>query len=406
MAKPISTKSGAGPTDIHFKILGIGGAGGNAIAQIAGNPGALTGVELITVNTDLQVLTGIAGVERLQIGSSVTHGLGAGGDVETGARAAQQDTERLEAVLQNSQIVFLVVGLGGGTGTGAAPVVARIAKEQGALVLAFAALPFAFEGERRRQQALAGLEQLRAQADAVICVPNDKLLKVAGENASALEVFQRGNDIIATGVCAIWQLLSRKGLINLDFADLRNSLGNKHADGLFSFGEGTGPERSRDAVKALMDSPLLDGNETLAKAEGVLVSVLGGSDMTVADVQRGVEPISRVASRAQVIMGAAIDENYRDRISVTVIAAAHVIPRRVSQPITGRTPVNRTSPPRAPIPAATKEPAKKESAQPKQESLPLEGVTRGRFDKSEPTLYDGQDLDVPTYIRRGVSLKR
>jgi cell division protein FtsZ len=393
----------ATPTDIRLKVLGIGGAGGNAVTQIAGT---LADVEMIAVNTDLQALNGISGADRFPIGSAVTHGLGAGGDIETGARAAQQDAERLEALVHNTNIVFLLTGLGGGTGTGASPVIARIAKEQGAMVLAFAALPFAFEGERRRQQALAGLEQLRAQADAVICIPNDKLQKLTGDNATAIDVFRRGNDIIATGVQAIWQLLSRKGLINLDFADVRTALGGKHSDGIFSFGEGTGAERSREAIKALMDSPLLDGSETLAKAETVLVSILGGPEMSVVDVQHVVEPISRAAARAQVIMGAATDENYRDRLSVTVIATAQLLPRRGPQPVLGRTPVNRAGPLRPAVPTRAKEPAKKESTQPKQESLPLEGVTRGRFDKSEPTLYDGQDLDVPTYIRRGVSLKR
>src|SRR5881296_1028821 len=215
------------PPEIRLKILGIGGAGGNAVAQIASQPGALTGVELIAINTDLQALNAITGAERIQIGSSVTHGLGAGGDAEIGSRAAQQDTERLETLCQNTDIIFITTGLGGGTGTGAAPVVARIAKERGALVLAFAALPFGFEGERRRQQAQAGLEQLRAQADAVISVPNEKLLKLS-ESATAVDVFQRGNDLIATAAQAIWQLLSRKGLINLDFADVRTALGGRH----------------------------------------------------------------------------------------------------------------------------------------------------------------------------------
>ena len=411
--KPTAPKPATSPNDgahnIRVKILGIGGAGGNAIAQIAGNPGALTGVELIAINTDLQALAGITGADKVQIGSSVTHGLGAGGDVEIGARAAQQDAERLEAVFQNTDIVFIATGLGGGTGTGAAPVIARIAKEQGALVLAFVALPFGFEGERRRQQALTGLDQLRAQADAVVCVPNDKLMKVAGESATAIDAFQAGNDIIATGAQAIWQLLSRKGLINLDFAGLRTALGGKHSDGIFSFGEGRGADKSRDAVKAVMDNPLLDGGETLAKAEAILVSVLGGPDMTVADVQRAVEPLTRLAARAQVIIGAAIDENYRERLSVTVLAGANLLPRRVAQTALGRSVIGRTGPLRPASPTPAKEPtlpAKKQAAQPKQESLLLESVTRGRFDKSEPTLYDGEDLDVPTYLRRGISLKR
>ncbi|MCG3147600.1 MAG: Cell division protein FtsZ [Verrucomicrobiae bacterium] len=397
---------------VRLKLVGVGGAGGNAVSQIAGT---LTGLEVIAVNTDLQALHGLADVEKMQIGSAVTHGLGAGGEVELGLRAAQQDTERLEAAVQNSDLVFLVAGLGGGTGTGAAPVVARVAKGQGALVLGFAILPFTFEGERRRQQALAGLEQLKAQADAVICIANDKLFKVVGENATAAEAFQKGNDLVATGVQAFWQLLSRKGLINVDFADLRAALGSKHSDGIFSFGSATGAEKTRAAVKAVMDNPLLDGGEVLAKAETVLVSVLGGPDMTLVDVQRAVEPISRATPRAHVIMGAAIDEEYVDRLAITVIATANLIQRRppvsVSTRQTAGSRVAASSPLRtgslvavAPV-ADVKTPAKKESA-PKQESLPLEGVSRGRFDKSEPTLVDGEDLDVPTFIRRGVSLKR
>ena len=361
----------------------------------------------------------------IQIGSAVTHGLGTGGDCELGARAAQQDTERLEAQFQNSDVVFIAAGLGGGTGTGASPVLARLAKEQGALVLAFVSMPFGFEGDRRRQQALAGLEQLKAQADAVICIQNDKLFKIVGENATVLDAFKRGNEIVASGVQAIWQLLSRKGLINLDFADLRTTLGSKHCEGIFSCGEAEGADKARDAVKALMESPLFDGGETLARAEGVLVSILGGPDLTLTDVQRAVEPISRQANRAHVIMGAAIDENYRGKLAVTVIAAAANMARKSVQPIAVKpfslrrpgeaTPFRTMSAPAQTTPiagsatmAAISESAvqKKEAAKPKQETLPLEGVSRGRFDRSEATLYEGEDLDVPTFLRRGISLKR
>ncbi|MEI6084308.1 MAG: cell division protein FtsZ [Verrucomicrobiota bacterium] len=404
-----TTENSDTPHRIRLKLFGVGGAGGNAVSQIAG---ALTGIDVVAVNTDLQALNGMADVEKMQIGSAVTHGLGAGGDVELGLRAAQQDTERLEAAAQNTDLIFIVAGLGGGTGTGAAPVVARVAKEQGALVLAFAFLPFNFEGDRRRQQAQAGLELLKAQADAVICIANDKLFKVAGENATASDAFQRGNELVGTGVQAFWQLLSRKGLINVDFADLRNALGSKHSDGIFSFGTATGPDKSRAAVKAVMDNPLLDSGEILGKAETVLVSVLGGPDMTLADVQRAVEPISRATPRGHVIMGAAIDEAHGDRLTITVVATAHLVARRAAVPVAPRQPVGRrlpepTSPQRAGNPAPVEEKLNgKKDALPKQEHLPLEGVSRGRFDKSEPTLYDGEDLDVPTFIRRGVSLKR
>jgi cell division protein FtsZ len=423
---------------IRLKIFGVGGAGCHVISQIAQSrtqaEHPLEGVDLIAINTDLQALNEMTGVETLQIGGAVTHGLGTGGEPETGARAAQNDAERIEALAQGADVAFITTGLGGGTGTGASPTIARIAKEQGALVLAFVALPFSFEGDRRKQQALAGLEQLKAQADAVICIPNDKIVRIAGPDSSVVDAFKRADETVMVGVQAIWQLLSRKGLINLDFADLRATLGSKHCDGLFSFGQAEGSNKARDAVKALLDNPLLDSGDVLAKAEGVLVSILGGPDLTLADVQKTVEPISRLANRAHVIMGAAIDEAYRGKLSVTVIAAANILPRRVpQQPTTGKPavphiavetlspqtttrPVSISAPAvavaSAPKPAVEDAPktepvvAKRSPAKPKQETLPLEGVSRGRFDKSEPTLYNGEDLDVPTFIRRAVSLKR
>ncbi len=419
---------------IRLKILGVGGAGGHTVSQIAesrtqGNH-ALEGVDLIAINTDLQALGEIRGAETMPIGAAVTHGLGAGGEPELGARAAQNDAEKIEALVQGADVVFLMAGLGGGTGTGASPTIARAAKEQGALVLAFVALPFSFEGDRRKQQALSGLEQLKAQADAVICIPNDKIFRIAGADASVVEAFKRADENFILGVQAVWQLLSHKGLINLDFADLRSTLGSKHCDGLFSYGQAAGANKAREAVKALLENPLLDGGDVLAKAEGVLVSILGGPDLTLADVQKTVEPISRLANRAHVILGAAIDEAYRGQLAVTVIAAANILPRRVvAQPVstkpmtfprpgdvtlsrdprTSLMPVPATSPPHQAVEEVPKpEPvaAQKSPTKPKQETLPLEGVSRGRFDKSEPTLYNGEDLDVPTFIRRGVSIKR
>ena len=396
------------PRHVRLKLVGIGGAGGNAVQALAGNPTALVGIELLAINTDTQALDAVAGAEKLPIGAAITHGLGAGGDPELGARAAQQDTDPIRAALQHADIVFLVAGLGGGTGTGASPLVARLAKEQGALVLAFAALPFAFEGKRRADQAALGLDHLKAAADAVICLPNDRLFKALGGEVTATEAFARGNQIIADGVQALWQLLSRKGLINLDFADLRATLGGKHAEGLFAHGEAAGPDRVREAVKQLLENPLFDADETLARAEGVLVSILGGADLTLTDVQRIVEPISKLAHRAQVIMGAAIDEAYREKLAVTVIASTGSATRRF--------PAARPSPTR-PVPVAVKTaepeplaltgdpaPIVAGKAAPKQEDLPLQPVSRGRFSESEPTLVNGEDLDVPTFVRRGIRL--
>jgi len=402
--QPASAKSEtdpAVPRRFRLKVVGIGGAGGNCVHHLATDAAALEGVELLAVNTDLQALDAIHGAEKLQIGASVTRGLGAGGDPELGAAAAHHDSERLETVLQNADVVFLTTGLGGGTGTGAGPTIAKIAKDQGALVLAFVAMPFAFEGPRRRSQAEHGLELLKAQADAVICIPNDRLTRIVGENAPVTEAFRYGNQIVANGVQAIWQLLSRKGLINLDFADLRATLGGRHGEGIFSHGEAAGPDRVRDAMKALMENPLLEGNETLARADGLLISILGGHDLTVADVQRAVEPISRAAQRAHIIMGAAIDERYNDRIAVTLISATGTPAKRVVPGTIIRTPALARS-----QPASSPAPAKSEPSKPKQETLNLENISRGRFDKGEPTIYEGEDLDYPTFLRRGISLKR
>jgi len=398
------TDADAAPRRFRLKLIGVGGAGGNCIQQVAATAGALDGargaaggVQLLAVNTDLQALDAIVGADKLQIGATVTRGLGTGGDPDLGAAAAQHDVEQLEAAIQHADVVFVTAGLGGGTGTGASPIIAKLAKEQSALVLAFVMLPFAFEGPRRRSQAEAGLEQLKAHADAVICIPNDRLTRIVGENAPVTEAFKRGNEIVANGVRAVWQLLSRKGLINLDFADLRATLGGKHGEGVFSHAEATGPDRLRDAMKMLMDNPLFDGNDTLARADGVLVSILGGPDLTLADVQRAVEPISRVAQRAHVIMGAAIDDTFADRLAVTVIAANSVVAKRIAPGAAVRAPAR----PQAQAAAPTIGDGK-----PKQETLPLEGVSRGKFGGGEPTIYEGEDLDYPTFLRRGVSLKR
>jgi cell division protein FtsZ len=416
-----------GARKYRLKIFGVGGAGGNIVQRLAtgreGEQPLLTGIELAAVNTDAQALESLAGVEKIQVGTGVTHGLSAGGDVEVGMRAAQQDFERLAAAAQGMDVVFIAAGLGGGTGTGAGPVVARAAKEQGALVLAFVALPFTFEGDRRRQQALVGLDQLKMQADAVIAIPNDKLFKLAGDQASVVDAFRLSDEIVISGVQAVWQLLARKGLINLDFGDLRATLGAKHSEGVFSHGTGQGADKAKDAVKALLEHPLFDGGEALAKADGVLVSILGGPDLTLADVQRAVEPISKHASRAHVIMGAAIDETYRDKLLITVIAAGAAGRKpvntmsRTSYARPGEIPVVRPTRMAAAVPVTPSAPAvpvetetplakKKDGSKPRQETLNLEGVTKGRFEKGEPTVYDGENLDIPTYLRQGVRLSR
>lgn len=429
---------------VRIKLFGVGGAGGNAVTHIAQTRETrvqwLTQLDLVAVNTDLQALDAALATEKIQIGAEVTHGLGAGGDPELGARAAQHEATVLSAACRDLDVAFIMAGMGGGTGTGASAVLARVAKQQGALVLALVTMPFGFEGDRRRQQAVDGLEELRGHADAVICVPNDRLFKVLGEGASVLEAFQRGNEFMATGVQAVWQLLARKGLINLDFADLRATLNAKHSDGLLSHGEAEGADRARNAVKAMLENPLFDGHETLARADSVLVSILGGTDLALGDVQKAMEPITRQAPKAHIIMGAAMDEAYIGKLSVTMIAASQATQRKSATPTnsvilttTGKATVttpangtvhrkhvpangngggvalpNKTVPATAVSAMGSSTPAKTKDAPPsaKQETLPLQTASRGRFDKTEPTLHNGQDLDVPTFIRKGIALSR
>ncbi len=418
-AEPGSRRSARG---FRLKILGVGGAGGNAIRHISAAreeaAHLLDGATLLAVNTDLQSLETLPAAQRLQIGANITHGLGAGGDPELGARAARVDLERIEHAVQHADAVFVAAGLGGGTGGGAAPLVARLAREQGALVIGFVSLPFGFEGERRRQTAAACLEELKTQADAVICVPNDRLLKLADPGASALDVFKRCDGMIATAAQAVWQLMSRKGLINLDFASLRSTLQNRHSEGVFACGEGAGPDRVTTAVEQLLNHPLLDEDHALGRTDGLLVSILGGPDLTLSEVQEAVDPITRVAQRAHVMIGAAIDEAYRERISVTVIAASNRQPRKPVQrtPVTVPQEDNAAPEPAAEQPAA-EQPADAAAANetagaavaksvtaPHQEVLALDHVSRGRFDQSEPTIHEGQDLDVPTFLRQGATV--
>ncbi len=445
-SKPIQTTSSAvepspmpeRPASSHHKIrirlFGVGGAGLNAVTHIAREreqqERLLSSLDLVAVNTDVQALDNALASEKVQIGAHITHGLGAGGDPEQGARAAQHDAQLLESLCRDVDVVFLIAGLGGGTGTGAAVVLARLAKQQGALVLAFVTLPFGFEGERRRQQAMTGLEQLKTHADAVICIPNDRLYKVVGDQAGVVEAFEHGHNFMATGVRAVWQLLARKGLINLDFGDLRATLGAKHSDGMLSHGEAAGDDRAREAVKAMLENPLFDGHETLSRSESVLVSILGGPDMSLGDVQKVMEPITRQAPKAHIIMGAAVEDSYTGRLAVTVIAATQTQKRadtsagaslrhppkavahhggagngqRRHMGVGGDNGVVRPSPSK-PVPATASVKAA-DPSKPKQETLQLETASRGRFDKTEPTLVNGEDLDVPTFIRRGIAIGR
>jgi cell division protein FtsZ len=427
MSAPSDSSSGAPKRPLVIKVLGVGGAGGNAVEQMACE--GMAGVAFIALNTDSQALSQCAAPEKFQLGARLTRGLGAGGDPEMGRAAAEADLPQLRALCAGADMIFIVTGLGGGTGTGASPVLARLAKESGALVLGVATLPFEFEGARRLRQAQAGLEQLKIAADGVICLPNQKVFSLHDENTSFVEMFQRANGLLGEGVRGVTRLLTQTGLINIDFADLCSVVRGRHSESSFAAAEAMGPARAREVVEKLLANPLLDGGHALSEADAVLVSITGGPDLTMADVSRVMEQINRQCDHAHLIMGAAIEAEFADRLAITLVASRRPSPARAGFADAAAMPVEAKQflgeepepvPPthfKAPAPPTTPERtaellgqqgdsarARRRKSKMRQEQLPLEIISKGRFERSEPTVVKGEDLDVPTYIRRGVAL--
>ena len=330
-------------------------------------------------------------------------------------------------------MVLIVAGLGGGAGSGITPVLARAARENGALVLAFVTLPFACEGNRRQQQAQLSLEQLRAVADGVIRLPRQKTFKLIDENTSVLDTFRITSELLVEGVRGVWRLLTRPGLIQIHFDDLCALVRNRHSESAFASVEASGPARSREVVEKLLNHPMLEEGRVLAESDAVLVSMMGGKDLTMAEVNRVMEQINRHCEHAKVIMGATVDEAMKTHLSVTVIAAKQTgallsaeLPDNTAESVEcADTSASRTvrgrrvaadhiegAPPSG-FSLEQREQAlarhgsargRKAPLKPRQTQLPLQIISRGRFDKSEPTIHKGEDLDIPTYIRRGVAL--
>jgi cell division protein FtsZ len=354
------------------------------------------------------------------LGQKLTRGMGAGGDPERGRAAAEEDLKTLKTICEGSDVIFVVAGMGGGTGTGASPVIARVAKECGALVLGMLVLPFDWEGGRRLRQAQLGLHEMKAAADGVICLPNQKLFSIIDEKTSMVETFAITHELLAQGVRGIWRMLMRPGLINVDFADLCSVTRGKHSENSLATAEACDEHRAREVVEKLFKHPLLDGGQALTDAASVLVSLVGGPDLTMAEVNRVMEQINRQCESAHIIMGAAIEESLAGRLAITVVASkrppvereeiSSSAPELVEPQTTGRS----TSRFVAPAPASTLENQEKvlqngargrrKVTKLKQGQLPLDIISKGRFEKSEPTIHQGNDLDVPTYIRRNIPL--
>jgi len=300
-----------------LKVIGCGGAGGNAVNRMIG--AGLRGVEFISANTDVQALNQSLAPHRIQIGANATRGLGSGGDPARGRAAAEEDSQAIGDALSDSDMVFIAAGMGGGTGTGAAPVVARIAKQTGALTVAVVTKPFQFEGRKRLRQAEEGLSELRAEVDTLIVIPNERLLGVVERGTPLTDAFSVCDEVLLKATKGISDLVTVPGIVNLDFADVKSVMSNR-GNALMGTGRGTGQNRAAEAAQAAVSSPLLE-DVSIAGAEGVLVNITGGRDLTLHEVNEAANIVVGAAGDdANVIFGAVIDANMEGEMMITVIA--------------------------------------------------------------------------------------
>jgi cell division protein FtsZ len=467
---------------IPIKIVGVGGAGSNGLDRIV-----LDGMDknaLVAVNTDVQALASSVAAHKVQLGRLITRGLGTGGDPELGYEAAIESADEIRPALVDARMIFICVGLGGGTGSGAAPVVAQLARETGALVIVFATLPFGFEGKRRLAQAQESLTRLNQIANAVICFENDRMGDMVAPKAGIHQAFAVADIIISQSVRSIVNLIQRPGIIRIGFDDLLAALRSPNGRCLFGFGEADSDNRAHDALNQALKSPLMDRGRMLADAAHILVQVAGGPGMTLSEVEILMQELGRhVRDHTQILFGTAVDGRMGNRLSVTIISSlaaeeetvapqaapvvaprAHVTPlpppiweQPIEQPLESSMPEpfpeplvveapappadlipfeplpeeEETTPPSLPEPIEAIQPPpaqpkrpepmprlivpkqkpliakepKPDKAHAKQEVLQFEPISRGRFEKSEPTIVEGQDLDVPTFLRKNIRVK-
>jgi cell division protein FtsZ len=457
---------------ISIKIVSVGGAGLNALDRIVLD--GLERADVVAINTDVHSLTSSVATRKVQLGRSVSRGLGAGGDPDVGYQAALESADEIREALTDSRVILICAGLGGGTGSGAAPYIAQAAREAGALVLAFVTLPFGFEGKRRNVQAREALARLNEFAHAVVCFENDRMGDLTPPQAGIHQAFAMADMTISQSVRSIVNLIQQPGLIRIGFDDLLSALRTRNSRCLFAYGESDTDNRAHDALTQALKSPLMDRGRMLADATHVLVQIAGGPGMTLSEVEILMQELGRhVSDQTQILFGAVVDTSLGDRLSVTIIsslpaeeeallqtpptpisasAAAPVRERYqvpapepqvqpqeqtvevqhfdetipFEEPVAAETEPIATSSAEPPViptrngepePAITmsegkpvpwkeeKAPAEKPATPAKQEVLQFEPVTRGRFEKSEPTIIEGEDLDVPTYLRKNIKVK-
>jgi cell division protein FtsZ len=365
-----------------IKVIGVGGGGGNAVANMV--RAGVEGVEFIAANTDAQVLAKTGARTLLQLGPTITKGLGAGANPEVGRQAAMEDRERIQEVIRGADMLFITAGMGGGTGTGAAPVVAQVARELGILTVAVVTRPFSFEGAKRMQVARDGIADLAKHVDSLITVPNERLLAVLGKKISLLDAFKAADDVLHNAVSGIADLITRPGLINVDFADVRTVMAEM---GVAMMGSGTasGDDRARMAAEKALRSPLLDDVD-LAGARGILVNVTGGPKLSIGEFQEVGETVREFASdEATVVVGMVVDPEMDEDIRVTVVATGlDRVPARVEEPpvrLVQRNASGEVNYGELDRPAITRK-----------RSLPERGARAGENDLDY--------LDVPAFLRR------
>jgi cell division protein FtsZ len=316
---PYAMPSGTKVTEPVLRVVGVGGAGVNAVNRMI--EAEVEGVEFLAVNTDTQSLEQSAATNRLHIGSEITRGLGSGSNPDLGRAAAMEDYDELKALLKGSDMVFITAGAGGGTGTGAAPIVARIAREVGALTVGIVTKPFSFEGARRGEQADTGVDDLASEVDTLIVIPNSRLLTVLDKSTSMVDAFRVADDVLRQGVQGISDLITLPGLINLDFADVRTIM-SEAGQALLGIGMGTGEHRAMSAVEHAIESPLLE--TSLEGARSILLSVTGGPDLSLWEVNEAAKAVAEAAHPdANIIFGAMVDEKVGDQVWVTVVATGY-----------------------------------------------------------------------------------
>lgn len=355
-----------------IKVIGVGGGGNNAVNRMIEH--GVQGVEFIAVNTDAQALNLSRAEVKIQIGTKLTRGLGAGANPEIGRKAAEESKEQLSEALEGADMVFVTAGMGGGTGTGAAPIIAQVAKELGALTVGVVTRPFMFEGRRRSTQAVSGIEDLKESVDTLIVIPNDRLLEIIDKNTPMLEAFREADNVLRQGVQGISDLIATPGLINVDFADVKTIMSDK-GSALMGIGISNGENRATEAAKKAISSPLLE--TSIDGARGVLMNITGGNDLSLYEVQEAADIVTSAADdQVNVIFGSVINENLKEEIVVTVIATgfdeSKVNPQQRQRP----------------------------SAQKDFTNQPQEGRREVDDTHAQPSFHEEEDtLDIPTFLR-------